>query len=77
MRLSINLDDELYAVAKSLAKAEGCSLSAAVNLLLRRAIQSPGRAEGAKRAEPLSSFPTSAGARLITEEDVKSLDDLP
>lgn len=74
MRLSITLEDDLYAVAKSLAKAEGCSLSAAVNRLLRRAIESPRGVPGPAR-DALSSFPTSAGARLITEDDVKALDD--
>lgn len=75
MRLSITLDDELYSVAKSLAKAEDCSLSAAVNRLLRRAIESPATPNRAAAGSPWSTFPTSAGARLITDEDVRSLDD--
>lgn len=39
MRLSISLDDDLYAVAKSLAKAQDLSLSAAVNQLVRRSLE--------------------------------------
>ena len=42
MRLTINLEPDLYAVAVSLAKAEDCSISAAVNRLLRRSL--PGSA---------------------------------
>ena len=37
-RLTVNLDDDLYALAVSLAKAEDCSISAAVNRLLRRSL---------------------------------------
>ena len=37
VRLTVNLDPDLYAVAVSLAKAEDCSISTAVNRLLRRA----------------------------------------
>lgn len=48
MRLSISLDDDLYAVAKSLAKAQDLSLSAAVNQLVRRSLeQRPSRHLGA------------------------------
>jgi hypothetical protein len=72
VRLSITLDDDLYAIAKSLAKADDCSLSAAVNRLLRRAITQP-RASAAGAAP--SSFPVSPGRRLITEDEVRALDD--
>jgi antitoxin component of RelBE/YafQ-DinJ toxin-antitoxin module len=44
MRLSISLDDDLYAAVKSVARAEGLSLSAAVNSLLRRSIFPVGQA---------------------------------
>ena len=46
MRLTIDLEPDLYAVAVSLAKAEDCSISTAVNRLVRRAV--PG-------AEPVGS----------------------
>ena len=49
MRLTINLDDELYAVAKSLARESGVSASAAVNLLLRRALAQPPQAAARAR----------------------------
>ena len=41
MRLTINLEPDLYAVAVSLAKAEDCSISAAVNQLVRRRERGP------------------------------------
>jgi len=72
MRLSITLEDDLYGVAKSLAKAEDCSLSAAVNRLIRRALESP---TPASETHPLSTFPVSRGARVITPDDVAALDD--
>lgn len=37
-RLTVSLDDDLYALAKAVARAHDCSLSAAVNRLLRRVI---------------------------------------
>jgi hypothetical protein len=39
MRLTVNLEDDLYALAKAIARSEDCSLSAAVNRLLRRAVE--------------------------------------
>lgn len=38
-RLTVSLDDDLYALAKAVAKAQDCSLSAAVNRMLRRTIE--------------------------------------
>ncbi|MBI4703341.1 MAG: hypothetical protein HY744_19675 [Deltaproteobacteria bacterium] len=75
MRLSITLDDELYAVARSLAKAEDCSISAAVNRLLRQAIERPRGWGGAAGGAALSTFPTSPGKRLLTEQDVQAVED--
>ena len=73
MRLTVNLDPDLYAVAVSLAKAEDCSISAAVNRLLRRGL--PGDAEhdvlsdGASKTR--NGFVVSRGARPITAETVR------
>ena len=38
MRITISLDDELYAAVKALARADDLSVSAAVNALVRRSI---------------------------------------
>ena len=40
-RLTVSLEEDLYSVAKAMAKAEDCSISAAVNKLLRKAIEPP------------------------------------
>lgn len=56
MRLTINLDSDLYAVAKSLARESDSSLSAAVNQLLRRALAQP--------AEPETGSQLMAGKRV-------------
>jgi hypothetical protein len=41
MRLTVNLDPDLYAVAKSLARESDSSVGTAVNTLLRRALACP------------------------------------
>lgn len=78
MRLTINLDDDLYAVAKSLAQTRDVSISVAVNTLLRRAIE-PGRIEPipAPIAADAGGWPVVRGKRVVTAEDVKALDDEP
>ncbi len=75
MRLSVNLEDDLYAIAKSLAKSEDCSLSAAVNLLVRRAVEGPPDGTPTFFIHPVSGLPVSRGRRLITSEDVAAIED--
>ena len=73
MRLTVNLDPDLYAVAVSLAKAEDCSISAALNRLLRRGLPGDGehdiRSVGAPKTR--NGFVVSRGARPITAETVR------
>lgn len=78
MRLTINLDDDLYAVAKSLAQTRDVSISVAVNSLLRRALE-PSRIEPipAPIAADAGGWPVVRGKRVVTAEDVKALDDEP
>lgn len=68
----MNLESDLYAIAKSLAKAEDCTISAAVNRLLRRSLsvretneKRPGRSS--KR----NGFVVSRGRKPITAETVR------
>ena len=80
MRLTVNLDADLYAIAVSLADAEDCSISAAVNRLLRRSL--PG---GADRGAPprrrnrlaisrgREPVPADIVARVEAEDDVAVL----
>ena len=76
MRLTVNLEPDLYAVAKSLAKAEDCTISAAVNRLLRRSL--PGWAQhGARRSvQPAKrgGFVISRGKRPITADTVRQIE---
>ena len=76
MRLTVNLEPDLYGLAKSLAKAEDCTVSAAVNRLLRRSL--PGSAEyGARRtARPAkrNGFAISRGKRPITADTVRLIE---
>ena len=77
MRLTINLEPDLYAVAVSLSKAEDCSISAAVNQLLRRAL--PGAPSSAGR--PFSSMVrrngllVCDGREVVTAETVQQIED--
>ena len=82
MRLTINLEPDLYAVAVSLAKAEDCSISVAVNRLVRRSLpgaepRRKGSSRGMKRRNGLL---VSRGKEVITAETVQEIeaeDDAP
>lgn len=78
MRLTINLDDDLYAMARSHAIATKTSISKAVGDLLRRRTSAlPVVSALTPGVHPLSGFPVSAGnGRTITDEDIRrSMDD--
>jgi len=83
MRLTINLDDDLYAMARSHAIATKTSISKAVGDLLRRNSTQPSRTfplfPESSNIHPESGFPVSvSGSRQITEEDIRRamVDDL-
>lgn len=67
MRLTVDLEPDLYALAVSLADAEDCSISAAVNRLLRRALAG-GAGRGASRRR--NNFVVSRGREPVTAETV-------
>ena len=78
MRLTINLDDDLYAMARSHAIATKTSICKAIGDLLRRRTSAlPVASTLATGVHPLSGFPVSAGnARTITDLDIRrSMDD--
>ena len=78
MRLTINMDDDLYAVAKALAQTRDLSISVAVNTLIRRAIEpAPIEPLPAPIAADAGGWPVVRGKRVVTSEDVKALDDEP
>ena len=70
----MNLEPHLYALAKSLAKSEDCSISAAVNRLLRRSL--PGSAKGTPQRRPKKrgGFTISRGRQPITADTVREIE---
>ena len=79
MRLTINLDDELYAMARAHAVRERISISKAISSLLRRQNSGDSPVKGRKKAglHPRSGFPVvAAGGRKLKPEDLRqALDD--
>lgn len=75
MRTTLNIDDDVLAVARALAAHTGKSLGQAVSELARRSL--PRRLEiDEKKGVP--KFRVAANARPITNEDVrKALSDWP
>ena len=76
MRLTVNLEPDLYAVAKSLARAEDCTISAAVNRLLRRSLPGSAKDGGRRSVQPAkrSGFVISRGKRPITADTVRQIE---
>jgi hypothetical protein len=72
MRLTVNLDAENYALAKSLAKAEDCTLSITINRLIRKAVAPP---SSKKRPVTRNGFPVSRGATPVTPELVRQVEE--
>ena len=79
MRLTINLDDDLYAMARSHAIATKTSLSKAVGDLLRRrqaVPPAPKSADAETYLDPILGIQVSRAARPITMEDIqRAMDD--
>jgi hypothetical protein len=74
MRTTINIDDDVLAAAKSLARAKSLPLGRVLSDLVRRGLTSPTRVP----PRPESGFPVfdvPEGSRAITLEDVKKLED--
>src|SRR2546427_11855528 len=73
MRLTVNLEPDLYALAKSLAKSEDCTISAAVNRLLRRSLPRGAKegSRGSVRPTKRNGFVISRGRRPITADTVR------
>ena len=73
MRLSMSLHEDLYAAAKSLAKAQDLSLSAAVNQLIRRSLE-PRPATSLRPSSDGTGLPAVPCTRLVTTDDLDRLD---
>ena len=70
MRLTINLDHDHYVIAKALAKEAECSLSKAVNELIRKALEPEASPSGKRSAYAKDGLPKVKGKRAFTSEDV-------
>ncbi len=74
MRLTINLDDDLYAMARSHAIETKTSISKAVGDLLRR--RTSAATPPTFGIHPLSGFPVSQGTgRKLTEKEIQRMMD--
>ncbi|HEX4999799.1 MAG TPA: hypothetical protein VFY29_16385 [Terriglobia bacterium] len=70
MRLTVNLEPDLYSIARALAQAEDCSISVAVNRLIRRAITTAPKTRKTTR----NGLAVSRGHRPVTAELVKKIE---
>lgn len=67
VRLTINLDEKIYRVAKAQAELQQGSISEVLNDMLRRALETP--PSGAHLAST-SGFPAILGGPPLTADDV-------
>jgi hypothetical protein len=72
MRLSITLDDDVYALAKSLAQAEDITVGAAVNRLVRKGVAA--RPSRPARSRTRNGVRVSAGRAPVTAETVRRVE---
>jgi hypothetical protein len=75
MRTTLNLDDEVFRVAKSMATSRELSIGQVISDLARKGME-----VHLRRADKTSSFPTfrpQRNARVITLEDVRRGEDEP
>ena len=73
MRTTIDLPEDLHRTASSIARDRHQSLSATVSDLIRKGLESStGQTE---RFGERNGFPTYDVGRVITSEDVRSLED--
>jgi hypothetical protein len=76
MRTTINLDQDVVEVARSLAATQGISLGAAISVLARRGISGTGKDERRYEESRFPSFTVAEDAPRFGTEDVRqALDD--
>lgn len=73
MRTTIDLPPEVHSLASSIARDSGISLSETVTRLLRTALTAPGPAR--LSTSPRTGLTVFSTGRVVTSEDVRSLDD--
>ncbi|MGH3441957.1 MAG: antitoxin [Nitriliruptorales bacterium] len=75
MRTTIDLPDDLHRVTKAIARDQGRTLSETIAMLLRRGLGE--RAAGETSRDPATGLPVLRLGRVITSEEVRSLEDEP
>lgn len=73
MRTTIDLPDDIHAAARGLARDQGVTMSEAVVALIRRGLGEPGNIALGKSRR--TGLPLARVGRLVTQDDVRSLDD--
>ena len=77
MRTTLDIEDDVLAAVKELARLKGMTAGEMLSLLARRALTDPPRAAG-EAPEPAASHgfrPFPAGERLVTNELIDDLRD--
>ena len=76
MRTTINIDEDLLRIARSLARARSISIGAIISELVRRGLEMQ-RQPGVDRKSGFPVFQVPRDAHPITLEDVKKGEDEP
>lgn len=74
MRTTIDLPDELHRQAMAIARDTSRTLSETVSYLMRKGLE-PGPRRSPIARSPVTGLPVVRLPRVITSEDVRSLDD--
>ena len=69
MRITLTIDDDVLAIARTLAEYDGCSLESAISELARRGSKVM---ETLEVDEDIPSFRVSPDAEPVTNEDVRT-----
>ncbi len=75
MRTTLSIDDDMLAVAKSLAQAKSVSIGAALSELARKGLDATPRVGKARRGAGFPVFSVPKAAHPITLEDVRRAED--
>jgi hypothetical protein len=76
MRTTLTIDDDILQAAKSLAATRSVPVGQVISELARKGLESPAKAGRRRsRRNGLPTFSVGRGARPITLEDVRKLED--
>lgn len=75
MRTTVDLPEDLLRQAKAIARDKAWTMSEAVAWLMRRGLGEDGGSKREVGVDELTGFPLFKSGRVITYEDVKSLEE--